>query len=411
MLDENGNTIHTGYFWLSYYDQSITIPETFEFDRSNVGKSYFLSQYDKMPVDDVAASRISSPAKMANVFYTEDAMNLEQVSCQTTYPGTKVTYNIYLLPDDYTSPDDGYLAESIQKTYEYGGFHKATLDKPLRIQPQQSYAVEVVQENNGKYCISLQKGMNKKTAKAEGMRFWSKAVMNKGESFISINGKYQDLANEKLKKTLLGKDYYECVIDNLPIKAFGQTADNNLKLEVDDVTQVLGGENKTNYLYLSLSGTSDSAKDAKASWASLNPEIAEVAAYENNDCIGLITPKKLGVANVTASIEGLGTTIAKVYVAPPANEVLKLKPVKKGSLKVTFTDQKKLGIDGYEVSYRIKDKGEWKRKTVSKSRPSVMLKKLKKGKQYQVRVRSFKRTSERTIFGNFGKTAVSKKIK
>ena len=138
MLDENGNTIHTGYFWLSYYDQSITIPETFEFDRSNVGKSYFLSQYDKMPVDDVAASRSSSPAKMANVFYTEDAMNLEQVSCQTTYPGTKVTYNIYLLPDNYKSPDDGYLAESIQKTYEYGGFHKATLDKPLRIQPQQS---------------------------------------------------------------------------------------------------------------------------------------------------------------------------------------------------------------------------------------------------------------------------------
>ena len=168
VLDENGNTIHTGYFWLSYYDQSITIPETFEFDRSNVGKSYFLSQYDKMPVNDVAASRISSPAKMANVFYTEDAMNLEQVSCQTTYPGTKVTYNIYLLPDNYKSPDDGYLAESIQKTYEYGGFHKATLDKPLRIQPQQSYAVEVVQEVGGKYCISLQKGMNKKTAKAEG---------------------------------------------------------------------------------------------------------------------------------------------------------------------------------------------------------------------------------------------------
>ena len=78
---------------------------------------------------------------------------------------------------------------------------------------------------------------------------------------------------------------------------------------------------------------------------------------------------------------------------------------------MTFTDQKKLGIDGYEVIYRIKDKGEWKKKTVSKSRPSVMLKKLKKGKQYQVRVRSFKRTSERTIFGNFGKTAVSKKIK
>ena len=116
--------------------------------------------------------------------------------------------------------------------------------------------------------VAAAKGMNKKTAKAEGMRFWSKAVMNKGESFISINGKYQDLANEKLKKTLLGKEYYECVIDNLPIKAFGQTADNNLKLEVDDVTQVLGGENKTNYLYLSLSGTSDSAKDAKASWAS-----------------------------------------------------------------------------------------------------------------------------------------------
>ena len=89
-----------------------------------------------------------------------------------------------------------------------------------------------------------------------------------------------------------------------------------------------------------------------------------------------------------------------------------------GNAAFDFTSEKshKKGAMGSDdlptkYDYRIKDKGEWKKKTVSKSRPSVMLKKLKKGKQYQVRVHSFKRTSELTIFGEFGKTAVSKKIK
>ena len=44
---------HNGYFWLSYYDQTIDDPEAFVFDKSNVGSSYYVQQYDYVPADGV----------------------------------------------------------------------------------------------------------------------------------------------------------------------------------------------------------------------------------------------------------------------------------------------------------------------------------------------------------------------
>lgn len=72
-IDENDDGLGDGYFYLSYYDQSLSMPETLDFDISaNEGKnSYIVNAYDYMPSKIV--NMVSSPdvLKMANVFTAE----------------------------------------------------------------------------------------------------------------------------------------------------------------------------------------------------------------------------------------------------------------------------------------------------------------------------------------------------
>ena len=55
-------------------------------------------------------------------------------------------------------------------------------------------------------------------------------------------------------------------------------------------------------------------------------------------------------------------------------------------MKVTIASQKDQGVTKYQISYRIKGKS-WKNITVTKTKKTI--KKLKKGKKYQVRVRAY----------------------
>jgi hypothetical protein len=90
---------------------------------------------------------------------------------------------------------------------------------------------------------------------------------------------------------------------------------------------------------------------------------------------------------------------------------LTLKSLKAGKkqLTVKWTANAKV-FDGYEVSYRIKGK-KWKTtKVAGASKSSKVIKKLKKGKSYQVRIRGYKNVSGTTVFGKYSKTK-TKKVK
>lgn len=99
----------SGYFYLSYYDQSISIAEAFDYNTAGVGTrdSYCANQYDYMPSS--AAFTETDDAKMstANIFTAEADQVVTTLTCETTSPNSIVTYELYRLDDDSTSPTDG----------------------------------------------------------------------------------------------------------------------------------------------------------------------------------------------------------------------------------------------------------------------------------------------------------------
>ena len=153
-----------GYFWVSYYDQSITMLEAFDFDilqastdgsddEDAVGK--IENQYDYMVYNSMIALPSDTPVSTANKFTASEDRSLRSVTCTTTKPNTTVTYQVYLLNENATSPTDGTKAYEGKRTYTYGGYHRCLLgeDEWVPMREGQKYSVVVTQYCNtdGKY--------------------------------------------------------------------------------------------------------------------------------------------------------------------------------------------------------------------------------------------------------------------
>ena len=213
-LDENGK--HSGYFWLSYEDQSGDIYEAYDFEPLPE-RQKTVYQYDFMPVTDVMGYDVESETSMANTFCAEETGVIAQVSCQTATPDTTVVYEVYLLDEDAKDPTDGTLVARKEATYAYGGFHKEDLTDPPAVREGQSFSVVVTQVTpDDVYSFNIQANQS----------YWFTGVINPGESMFCIDGKWYDLSTPDLQKLILS--YYKnetgwytsLSIDNFPIKAF-----------------------------------------------------------------------------------------------------------------------------------------------------------------------------------------------
>ena len=112
-------------------------------------------------------------------------------------------------------------------------------------------------------------------------------------------------------------------------------------------------------------------------------------SYKNNT--------KIGKASVT--IKGINKyegSLTKTFKIKPAKVTgLKLTTPKSKQLKVTWSKAK--GGVSYNVWYRVKGTSKWKKTTATGT--SKLLKKLKAGKTYQVKVRAFKKVNGTTYTG------------
>ena len=88
----------------------------------------------------------------------------------------------------------------------------------------------------------------------------------------------------------------------------------------------------------------------------------------------------------------------------------KIVPGKK-KLTVKAQSQKASGITGYQVKYRKVGSKKWNSKTFKAGSSNLVLKKLKKDKKYQVKVRAFVKVNKKTYYGAFSKTVKSKAVK
>ena len=237
--------LETGYFYLSYYDKSISIPETFEFDTSDYDRTaYIIDQYNYLPASETSGWVNNREMAMSNIFTAEYDEVLRALSCQTDNENTTVSFEVYLLDEDSTSPDDGELVATEEATFAYPGYHRVNVSEPVHIRKGQRYSVVVTQNIEYKdkvyYAISTSKGVNKEAveeynrqvaydnrgqAKADyenQLQTWYMVgVVNPGESYLYVgeNRNWTDFS-EVVTALQDTDEYKDETFDNFPIKAY-----------------------------------------------------------------------------------------------------------------------------------------------------------------------------------------------
>ncbi len=282
-----------GYFYLSYYDQSIHMPESFSFrvltDEDLLENRYSSSvnqMYDLMAsnlCDEVSSSQVLS---MVNVFTADMNMELKSVGYTAITNNETVTYDVYLPAEGAEDVTSGGSVSHAEATYPYSGFQRTALDKPVSIREGQTYAVRAtVRREDGKYAVGLKYNCNEagrsyvlekigkelETAKQELndlmqneseaetessenielqrqrakvsslQKYYDKmndkltcvkGVVNEGESLLYCGDEWADLTDilEIKDKSQYGR-YIE--FDNFGIKAFGEGEIVNITVQAD----------------------------------------------------------------------------------------------------------------------------------------------------------------------------------
>lgn len=119
--------------------------------------------------------------------------------------------------------------------------------------------------------------------------------------------------------------------------------------------------------------------------------------YSNNKNVGVGTAAIQGIGDYT------GQESVSFQICPQKNKISKLRNTAGCRIVVNF--KKAAGATGYEISYAANKKFKSAKKKTSK-KTTYTLKKLKKGKTYYVRVRSYKKVGKSTmIYSDYCKMA------
>ena len=324
VFDENGDPVlvGSGYFWLSYHDQSLSSPEAFVFDDSIAPE--YIDQHDYLPVGEVMCRKYDNPVKMANVFAGGHARIMTEISCMTKDLDTDVNYWIYLLCDDFTSPEEGLCVSSGSARFEYGGYHRIQLEDEVFIQNRQAYAIVLEMKNqDGQYivnetaCLSVP-GSSKSAA----------AVINENESFIYKDGAWVDYLNasgeiEVLSPEIMAYTGGQTFFDNFAIKGYCNYIAGDMAMTPDVLNKkmvAMEGYNSTK-IKLYFRGVPEMEMgNPEIEWMLLNgsEEIADFVTQKEGSQI-LLTARKEGTVYAAVRLKGhesMGTSVLRLEVAP-----------------------------------------------------------------------------------------------
>ncbi|MCH5264636.1 MAG: hypothetical protein J1F02_01965 [Lachnospiraceae bacterium] len=386
-----------GYFYLSYYDRSIVVPETFNFFTEGSGyDELYANQYDYMPAEGLDIHASDKKVSEANVFHAEDGdMTLRCVAATTSKAGAKITYEIYKLNDNYTSPTDGTLLETIEKTYEYAGYHRENLKTEQHFRMGEPYSVVVTQESDGRYLYGAASGTSKTSwerlpEETKPYSYYSVGVIHKGESFLGSedeSGGYDWVDWKDFSQKYLAATGNMTTLDNFAIKTYSDPYDGfppqttkepqTTNLSTAEVTLA-----KTNYTYNGSPKTPDVT--VTAAGKTLTKDKDYTVSYKNNT--------NAGTAAVTVTAKdnsGYTGSKAVTFTIKKASQTLKLK-VSKKKYKAKKLKKKKAAFkikpskNKTSMTYKV-TKGSSKYIRVSKKGVVTMKKGAKKG-TYKVTV-------------------------
>ena len=132
----------------------------------------------------------------------------------------------------------------------------------------------------------------------------------------------------------------------------------------------------------------------------------KIAAVDKNT--GKVTIKDTGVATITIKA-GKATKKVTVKVNPKKQSIKAVKTVKGKKLTIKWPKDKR--ASGYQVQISTDKKFKKNLKSKKLSKTSYTFTKLKTGKKYYVRVRSYKKSGKDTLNGTWSKVKLSGKIK
>ena len=184
----NSEGLHTGYIWISYYDQTIHLPETMAFtveEDENRG----ILQHDLMipSFDWYYEKQSDQPVSAANVFTADRDMELTAVSARTVHDNSRVVFRIVRLNEGAKDPEDGEEQAQFSETFRYFGYHRTQLAEPVSLKRGDRFSVITTTSylmDDGKRIWEYSAG----TQREEG----SRTDVHPGESFVKENGKWQD---------------------------------------------------------------------------------------------------------------------------------------------------------------------------------------------------------------------------
>ena len=346
----------SGYFWLSFYDQSIVDPEALVFDdkwnapivaRTSLLDAVHRDQHDLMPAGTINTQVYDAEAKSANIFTPSEGEQVMCLSYEVAKPNTTVSYEVRLLHPGYTTPEDGVVMAKGSNTYQYGGYYMVDLDPYLTVLAGQSYSVIVTQRReDGTYAINVAMGsgkgskLNDLLPAAFRSTEYAQAVVNPGESMAYVDGAWHDWAetSQAVKdagygerpmsweliskmdtKTLDGYEFSDAQFDNFAIKGFALDQALDCEVQLKDIEKLVLCTGESTTVEMEVAGRRADIidldyftarawefTDGGGTYAKVTPSAEGLQAQVSG-----LTP---GTTYLYATIEGLGTAIVPVEV-------------------------------------------------------------------------------------------------
>ena len=226
-----------GYFWLSYYDQSLDLPESFDFDTENNMQQYNIDMYDFLPNSGLSSKSFDGDVYMANVFTTQNNCTVRYIGLESAEADIDVEYSVYLLGENAKSPVDGLLFAEAAEHFNYAGYHVVDIGKTLYLPKGTKYSIVAKADADGKSDLFYAEVINEQDLSAnvdllslsESYDLSINGIVNPGESFVGTSlddpGAWTDWSEVVSEVRIRSFEWlpHGLSYDNFPIRSYPQT--------------------------------------------------------------------------------------------------------------------------------------------------------------------------------------------
>ena len=251
-----GSVDEEGYFYISYYDQTVSEFSAFQVDVPDASGLYSYDtnyQYDYLGIKSFAntsPSEANRNTKVANVFTAEKDSTLKAVSAVTVSPDTTVAIEIYRLPEGADISQAGEPVLTQTETADFGGYHTFDLKEGVELKAGERFAVaQSIVSADGKGYLPLEIGHEEEIEQGSGGKIKSVATIEPGQSYIADKQEDESYVWEDVADT---PDSEGLHYGNVMIKAFTVDQDDAVTAaltveSLDGQKQSLGSQEVTDF--------------------------------------------------------------------------------------------------------------------------------------------------------------------